>query len=139
MKTPKRACSLMDPHLSLPQTLQVVATPDIEQFTLEEGDEFLVLACDGIWDVLTNQEAVDFVRKRLKAGEGLKAICEQMCDACLAPDLKGLCRGADNMSVVVVLFRKHARLGGFWSTLLAACGMGPAYKRSGGGETRAKH
>ena len=56
-------------------------------------------------------QAVDFVRKRLKAGEGLKSICEQMCDACLAPDLKGLCRGADNMSVIVVLFKKHARLG----------------------------
>ena len=36
--------------------LQVVATPDIEEFSLEEGDEFLVIACDGIWDVLTNQE-----------------------------------------------------------------------------------
>ncbi|KAI3434509.1 hypothetical protein D9Q98_002583 [Chlorella vulgaris] len=45
----------------------VVATPDIEEFTLEDGDEFLIVACDGIWDVLTNQEAVDFVRKRLKA------------------------------------------------------------------------
>ena len=33
-----------------------MATPDIEAFTLEEGDEFLILACDGIWDVLTNQE-----------------------------------------------------------------------------------
>lgn len=77
------------------------------------------------------------MRKRLKAGEGLKAICEQMCDACLAPDLKGLCRGADNMSVVVVLFKKHARLGGFWSALLAACGRGPAYRRSGA-ETHAR-
>ena len=76
--------------------------------------------------VLTWQQAqaVDFVRKRLKSGEGLKSICEQMCDACLAPDLKGLCRGADNMSVIVVLFKKHARLGGFWSSLLAACTFG---------------
>ncbi|KAL4854095.1 putative protein phosphatase 2C 21 [Chlorella vulgaris] len=100
----------------------VVATPDIEEFTLEDGDEFLIVACDGIWDVLTNQEAVDFVRKRLKAGEALKSICEQMCDACLAADLKGLCRGADNMSVIVILFKKHAKLGGFWANLLAICG-----------------
>ena len=77
----------------------------------------------------TPPQAVDFVRKRLKAGEGLKSICEQMCDACLAPDLKGLCRGADNMSVIVILFKKHAKLGGFWSTLLAACGRAPAYSR----------
>lgn len=125
-------------NTDLPATEQmVVATPDIEEFSLEEGDEFLVIACDGIWDVLTNQEAVDFVRKRLKAGEGLKSICEQMCDACLAPDLKGLCRGADNMSVIVVLFKKHARLGGFWSSLLAACGRSPAYNRmASSSETR---
>lgn len=32
------------------------------------------------------------MRKRLKGGMSLKAICEAMCDACLAPDLKGLCR-----------------------------------------------
>lgn len=126
-------------NTELPHTEQmVVATPDIEYFTLEEGDEFLILACDGIWDVLTNQEAVDFVRKRLKAGDGLKSICEQMCDACLATDLKGMCRGADNMSVIVVLFKKHAKLGGFWSSLLKACGVRskPAYNMGSAEEHR---
>ena len=38
----------------------VTALPDIRKETLQPGDEFLVLACDGIWDVLTNQE----VRRR---------------------------------------------------------------------------
>lgn len=27
--------------------------------------EFVLLACDGIWDVLTNQEVVEFVRARI--------------------------------------------------------------------------
>jgi len=27
--------------------------------------EFIVIACDGIWDVLSNQDVVEFVRERL--------------------------------------------------------------------------
>lgn len=34
----------------------VTAMPEIRRQTLQPGDEFLILACDGIWDVLTNQE-----------------------------------------------------------------------------------
>lgn len=82
-----------------------------------DGDEFLIIACDGIWDVLSNQEAVEFVRKRIKQGMKLRQICEQMCDYCLAPDLKGLCRGADNMSVIIVMFKKYAKLDSVWSKL----------------------
>lgn len=106
-------------NTDLPHTHQmVIATPDIVDFELNKGDEFLILACDGIWDVLTNQEAVDFVRKRIKQGMPLKLICEEMCDHCLAPDLKGLCRGADNMSVIIVLFKQYAEIIGFWGRLL---------------------
>ncbi|KAI3434571.1 hypothetical protein D9Q98_002643 [Chlorella vulgaris] len=89
-----------------PEEQMVTALPEVRHLTLQPGDEFLVLACDGIWDVLTNQEAVDFVRKRLKAGEALKSICEQMCDHCLAPDTGGCGKGCDNMSVVVVLLKE---------------------------------
>jgi serine/threonine protein phosphatase PrpC len=37
-----------------------------------------VLACDGLFDVMTNQQVVDFVRERIdRNGEGnLKSICE---------------------------------------------------------------
>jgi serine/threonine protein phosphatase PrpC len=31
----------------------ITAEPDIEETSLECGDEFLILACDGIWDVMT--------------------------------------------------------------------------------------
>eukprot|EP00887_Chlorella_sp_A99_P005128 scaffold25.g5128.t1 len=116
----------------------VIATPDIEQLRLEEGDEFAILACDGIWDVLSNQEAVDFVRRRLRGDAPLQRICEELCDYCLAPDLKGLCRGADNMSVIVVLFRKTAHLSSLfsklWHSIVGGGGSKSAHKTKHGGK-----
>ena len=35
---------------------------------LTDEHEFIVVACDGIWDVLSNQEVVNFVRGRLGQG-----------------------------------------------------------------------
>lgn len=39
----------------------MVAEPDTRILELEEDMEFLVLASDGLWDVVSNQEAVDTV------------------------------------------------------------------------------
>lgn len=87
----------------LPAAAQAVtAQPEILSTHIHEGDEFIILACDGIWDVMTNQQAVDFVRDRLRQGMPLAQICEQACDFCLAPSTEGSGVGCDNMSIVVV-------------------------------------
>jgi len=44
----------------------ITAEPYITETQLEEGDDVLILACDGVWDVLTDEEAVDIVRKTRK-------------------------------------------------------------------------
>lgn len=36
----------------------ITAEPDITATRLQEGDRFFILACDGVWDCLTNQQAV---------------------------------------------------------------------------------
>lgn len=38
-----------------PHAQMVTAVPEVRHLPLEPGDEFLILACDGIWDVLSNQ------------------------------------------------------------------------------------
>lgn len=78
-----------------------LVSPEPEIFVEERdpADEFLVLACDGIWDVMTNEELCDFVRNRLQICPSLETICNQVIDTCL---YKG---SRDNMSIVIVTFK----------------------------------
>ena len=39
----------------------LIAMPDISYRRLTQRDEFIVLATDGVWDVLSNKEVVDIV------------------------------------------------------------------------------
>lgn len=39
----------------------VTHRPDLFRYKLDKNDKFIVLACDGLWDVLDNQEVVNFV------------------------------------------------------------------------------
>lgn len=41
-------------------------------------DEFVVLACDGVWNSMTSQNVVDFVSKRIKTAPSLSKICEEV-------------------------------------------------------------
>jgi protein phosphatase 1G len=89
---------------ALPQERQMItASPDFVTETLQMGDEFIIMACDGVWDVLSNQDAVDFVRTRLQKGMPLGKISEEVFDRCIAVDPKetrGI--GGDNMTCIVI-------------------------------------
>ena len=37
----------------------VIAEPDVITRTIEAADDYVILATDGVWDVITSQEAVD--------------------------------------------------------------------------------
>lgn len=84
----------------------ISALPDIKKLIISPEDEFMVLACDGIWNFMTSEEVVNFVRLRLK-NENVKMseICEELFDACLAPDTLGDGTGCDNMTAVIVRFK----------------------------------
>jgi len=80
----------------------ITADPDVTVHDITKEEEFFVIACDGIWDCLSSQQVVDFVRLKVSEGEELAEICEMMCDHCLAPDANGNNVGCDNMTVVIV-------------------------------------
>lgn len=71
--------------------------PEIYVERRQSEDEFLVLACDGVWDVMTNEDLCAFVRSRLLISDDLEAISNQIIDTCL---FKG---SRDNMSLVLIM------------------------------------
>jgi len=87
----------------IPEKQMITADPDVLLYEISEEDEFLVIACDGIWDCLSSQDVVDFVRLHVSEGKELVEIGELMCEHCLAPDTTyraGV--GCDNMTVLIV-------------------------------------
>jgi serine/threonine protein phosphatase PrpC len=107
----------------LPAEAQAVtALPELKSEPRSAADEFVLLACDGVWDVLSSQECCTFVSNLLRASErpaaekagaatgadtrharaastrdwDLGAVSEALLDHCLH---KG---SRDNMSVIIV-------------------------------------
>ena len=46
-----------------PEEQAVTAYPDIDIKTRQKDDEFIMVACDGIWDCLSNEECIQKVNK----------------------------------------------------------------------------
>jgi len=76
---------------------KVIPEPDIKIFR-REGGEVLIIACDGIWDVVKNAACVDMLLQHIKNENGsIPKACEKVLDECLD---KG---STDNMSLVALL------------------------------------
>ncbi|KAF7722519.1 Protein phosphatase 2C 2 [Apophysomyces ossiformis] len=90
-------------NLHLPPEEQIVTcNPDIIEHEITNDDEFFVLACDGIWDCMTNQQVVSFIRAEIAKRRPLEEICELIMDHCLASDSDVSGVGCDNMSIMIV-------------------------------------
>ena len=89
-----------------PKDQMITAEPDVLTMDVDPTqDEFMILACDGIWDCFSNDECVDFVRRRLSKGMLPAEIAKEACDTCLAEDprkTQGI--GGDNMTFLLVVF-----------------------------------
>lgn len=79
-----------------PQKQQITVMPDVTILSRSPEDQFLLLACDGIWDVMSNLEATRYVLSALRMGCSQSQACEMLLDECLRKS------SGDNMSVLLV-------------------------------------
>ncbi|KAM7484931.1 hypothetical protein LguiA_000940 [Lonicera macranthoides] len=92
--------ALGDWYMKLPfgSESPLTAEPDIQQIVLTEEDEFLIIGCDGIWDVMSNQEAVSLVRRGLMNHDDPQQCARELVNQALRLDT------SDNLTVIVVCF-----------------------------------
>ncbi|XP_058076526.1 probable protein phosphatase 2C 2 [Magnolia sinica] len=76
----------------------LIAEPEFRQVVLTEEDEFLIIGCDGIWDVMSSQHAVNVVRRGLRRHDD-----PEQCARELVMEAKWL-KTFDNLTVIVVCF-----------------------------------
>ncbi len=72
----------------------VTCEPDIETRLLTEDDDYLVLASDGVWDVLSNEDVAKIVRAGVT--RGFLHVAKQLCGEAI------LSGSSDNVTALVV-------------------------------------
>ena len=56
-------------------TVGVISEPEIKEFLFDEGDKFMIVASDGIWEFISSQECVDIIKEFYDKND-LKGCCE---------------------------------------------------------------
>ncbi|KAJ6924685.1 protein phosphatase 2C 22 isoform X1 [Populus alba x Populus x berolinensis] len=77
------------------------AEPELMSRQLTEEDEFIIIGCDGIWDVFRSQNAVDFARRRLQEHNDPVKCSKDLVDEALKR------KSGDNLAVIVVCFQSE--------------------------------
>ena len=84
----------------------ITADPEIKIQKIESNIAFLIIACDGIWDCLDNQQAVDKVGELIAKKPKLSQVVEDVFDQIIATDVSssgGI--GCDNMTAIIIQFK----------------------------------
>ncbi|OEU16444.1 protein serine/threonine phosphatase 2C [Fragilariopsis cylindrus CCMP1102] len=74
----------------------VTAEPEIISVPIEEGDQFIVVATDGLWDVMDSDDAVNYVNVLLESGVSRKKVATLMVQEAMRLGTY------DNVTVVII-------------------------------------
>jgi len=83
----------------------VIALPDITKIEDIDNIEFIIMACDGVWDCVKRQLVCEFIEKEIKDNPeaDLSDILQKIFDRCISP-VWGVVLGTDNMTCIIIQF-----------------------------------
>ncbi|OVA16688.1 Protein phosphatase 2C (PP2C)-like domain [Macleaya cordata] len=93
-----RALGDWDMKLPRGSSSPLIADPEFRQAVLTEDDEFLIIGCDGIWDVMSSQDAVSIVRRGLRRHDNPEQCARDLVMEALRKNT------FDNLTVIVICF-----------------------------------
>ena len=84
----------------------VTHMPEIFKYNLRRNDKFMIIACDGLWDVIANQDAINFVLDKLNntnklntmSGYSKQNIAQSLAEYAIKNG------STDNVSIIIVFF-----------------------------------
>ena len=84
----------------------VVALPDTSEFVLNDEYNFIVIGCDGIFDVLSNGEIIECIRIVLKINKNKNKKINELCGDFASMIIKSALakESFDNVSCIVIVF-----------------------------------
>lgn len=98
-------------RLSLGEQL-ITPFPDIKVEPIEKDTQFLLIASDGIWDFMSSQNAVEYIREQMAKCEftgtkdlKMSTIIEKLFDKVMTKNIKLNTIGSDNMSCILIKFK----------------------------------
>ena len=91
-----------DPTATVDAVELLSHTPTVAARKIDASDHFVILACDGVWDVLSNQQACDCVSKALEQPHGN---ADSAARALVSEAFRA--GSDDNISVIIVQLRQE--------------------------------
>ena len=89
--------------------------PDVVEVNRSASDMFIILACDGIWDCLTNEQCIKKLETKIKDLNSLDTVSdlskpvEEMFSEILAKNIGDDGKGTDNMTAILVYFHDNLK------------------------------
>lgn len=123
LKSPELAMNPSFPRFHFPEPIRrpvLTAEPSVYTRVLQPNDQFLIFASDGLWEHLTNQEAVEIVHNNPRRGIAKRLVKKAMKKVARKMNMKyeelknvekGERRKYHDDITVVVLFLDHGLMG----------------------------